>query len=67
MNKPLISIISAVLNCDKDIHKTIASVLAQTYDNWEWIVMDGKSSDETVNILSQHASNDPRIKVYSES
>ena len=45
-DKPLISIITTSLNSSKTIEKTILSVLNQTYDNVEFIIVDGNSTDD---------------------
>ena len=47
-NRPLISIITVVKNDEKKISKTIKSVLQQKYKNFEYIVIDGLSSDNTL-------------------
>lgn len=56
-NKPLISIITVVYNGAKHIEKTISSILEQTYDNVEYIIIDGGSTDGTLDIIKkyQHA------------
>ena len=53
---PLVSIITVVLNNKKFLQKTINSVLNQSYKNYELIVIDGKSTDGTVNILKKNNS-----------
>ena len=55
-NLPLITIITVVLNNKKFLQKTINSVLNQSYKNYELIVIDGKSTDGTVNILKKNNS-----------
>ena len=55
-NQPLITIITVVLNNKKFLQKTINSVLNQSYKNYELIVIDGKSTDGTVNILKKNNS-----------
>ncbi len=50
---PKISVIIVVFNGAKTIRKTISSVLNQTYNNFELIIVDGGSSDETISILKQ--------------
>ena len=55
MNKPKVSIITSVYNNKETIAEAIESVLSQTYDNIEYIVVDGASKDGTVNIIQKYA------------
>ena len=64
---PLISIISPTYNHEKYISECIESVLNQTYKNWEMVVIDDGSSDQTASIVEQYAQNDTRIKFYKQS
>lgn len=50
-----ISIVTPSYNQGKFIKDTIESVMAQNYDNWEHIIVDGKSSDDTVSILKKYS------------
>lgn len=52
--KPLISIITVVFNGAATLEDTIRSVLQQTYDNIEYIIIDGGSSDATLDILHKY-------------
>ncbi len=61
------SIITVVLNGEEFIRKTVESVLNQSYDDWEYIIIDGKSIDNTVNIISEFAKSDQRINFISEA
>ena len=63
MNQCMFSIIVVSLNAEKYIESTIHSVLSQTYDNYEIIIKDGDSMDETVNRIPK----DKRIKTYIEA
>jgi len=56
MNFPLISIITITLNSEKYLEQTIQSVVKQSYKNKEYIVIDGASTDSTVDIIKNHAS-----------
>lgn len=53
-DNPLISIITTSLNSSKTIEKTILSVLTQTYDNIEFIIIDGDSTDGTLEIIKKY-------------
>ena len=53
-NKPLISIITVVYNGEKYLEETIQSVINQTYDNVEYIIIDGGSTDGTLNIIKKY-------------
>ena len=54
MNNPLISIITVSFNSEKSIKTTIESILNQTYTNIEYIIVDGNSSDKTVEIIASY-------------
>jgi len=59
-NNPLVSIITPTYNHEKFIAQCLESVLAQTYPDWEQIVIDDGSDDRTGDIISQYS--DKRIK-----
>lgn len=61
-NKDLVSIITPTYNCGRFIAETINSVLAQTYNNWEMLIVDDCSSDNTKEIVEQF--KDSRIKYF---
>jgi glycosyltransferase involved in cell wall biosynthesis len=63
MSSPLVSIVTPVYNGDKYIVECIDSVLSQTYQNWEYIVVDNCSTDRTSEIVEQYALQDKRIKL----
>lgn len=54
MNKLKISIITVVFNGEKYLEETIQSVISQTYDNIEYIIIDGGSTDGTVGIIKKY-------------
>ena len=52
-------------NAEKFIGKTIESVLAQTYQNWEMLIMNDVSTDNSLAIVSLYAKKDERIKIVN--
>lgn len=64
MKDEKISIITPVYNCEKFIKKTLECVLNQTYKNWEWLLIDDCSSDNSANIIQEYALKDERIKYF---
>jgi len=64
MNMPLVSVLMTAFNREKYIAEAIESVLASSYQNFELIIVDDCSSDNTVEIAKQYAQRDPRIKVH---
>lgn len=54
MTDPLVSIITVVFNGEKYLEKTISSVLGQSYKNIEYIIIDGGSTDNTLNIIHKY-------------
>ena len=63
---PLVSIVTPVLNRVSSIGLSLASVAAQTYDNVEHIVIDGGSTDGTIDTIRAFADDGHRIRLLSE-
>jgi glycosyltransferase involved in cell wall biosynthesis len=59
---PLISVVLPVYNQERFIAQTIDSVLAQDYQNFELLLHDDGSKDDSARILREYAASDPRIK-----
>jgi teichuronic acid biosynthesis glycosyltransferase TuaG len=57
----LISIVMPAYNCEKHVVEAINSVLAQTYQNWELLVLDDGSKDNTLQIINEFGNKDSRI------
>lgn len=64
-NNPLISIITPCYNAGLFIEETILSVLAQTYQNFEMIIIDDCSTDNSVAIIEKYILQEARIKLLS--
>lgn len=61
----LVSIITPAYNSKNWILKTYESIKSQTYNNWEWLITDDCSSDETFKLLEELAQQDYRVKIFS--
>ncbi|WP_050638536.1 glycosyltransferase family 2 protein [Candidatus Stoquefichus sp. SB1] len=61
----LVSIITPAYNCEEFIEETIDSVLNQTYQNWEMIIIDDCSTDKTSVLVNKYSLEDSRIKLVS--
>jgi glycosyltransferase involved in cell wall biosynthesis len=64
-NGPLVSMIMSVRNGADTIKETLESVIAQTYQNWEFLIRDNCSTDGTADIIKSF--NDPRIQFFQNS
>jgi glycosyltransferase involved in cell wall biosynthesis len=62
---PLVSVVTPVYNGEAYLKECIESVLAQTYSNWEYIIVNNCSTDGTLGIAQEYATRDKRIRVYS--
>lgn len=65
-NFPLVSVIMSAYNAEKYIEDTIKSLLGQSYQNWELIIINNGSTDNTFQICNDFANSDSRIKIYSQ-
>jgi glycosyltransferase involved in cell wall biosynthesis len=63
---PRVSILCPILNVEPYIGQVIESAQAQTYRQWELIIMDGLSGDGTMDVVRRYAKDDSRIRPYSE-
>lgn len=66
--QPLVSIITPCYNQGKYLAETIDSVLAQTYKNWEMVIVDDGSSDNSKEVANSYANKDSRIRyIYQDN
>lgn len=63
MNNPYVSIVVPFLNADRTLSKCIQSILAQTRKDWELILVDDGSTDESADICLKYTESDKRIKL----
>src|SRR3989339_754358 len=64
IKQPLISVLMPVFNAAKYVEEAVNSVLAQTYFNFELIIIDDGSTDKSWAILQKLAMKDKRIRIY---
>ena len=63
--QPLVSVLTPVYNGEKHLAECIESVLAQSYQNWEYIIVNNCSTDSTPEIIHNYAQHDPRIRIVN--
>jgi glycosyltransferase involved in cell wall biosynthesis len=63
-SSPLVSIVTPVFNNAEYIAECIESVLAQTYQNWDYTIVNNCSTDGSGEIARRYAAKDPRMRVY---
>jgi glycosyltransferase involved in cell wall biosynthesis len=63
--QPLVSVLTPVFNGERYLVECIESVLAQTYQNWEYCIVNNRSTDQTLAIAQKYASQDKRIRIHN--
>ena len=63
MNRPLVSIMLPCFNTSSTLHFALASLMAQTFIDWECLCLDDGSTDDTFDILADVARRDPRFRI----
>jgi len=64
-NDPLVAVVTPVYNGEKYLVECIESVLAQSYQNWLYTIVNNCSTDKTVEIAERYAKKDSRVRVRS--
>ncbi len=67
MNNPKVSIITPTYNSSLFIKRTVESVRAQTFTDWEYLIVDDHSTDNTTELIGEFIRQDPRIKLLQTS
>jgi len=64
-SQPLVSIVTPMYNGERYLRECIESVLAQTYENWEYVIVNNCSKDNSLAICEEYAAREPRIKIIN--
>ena len=63
-SQPLVSIVTPVYNEEEHLAECVESILAQTYQNWDYTIVDNCSTDRSVEIARRYAAKDSRIRIH---
>lgn len=63
-SQPLVSVVTPVYNGGDHLTECIESVLAQTYENWEYVIVNNRSTDNSLTIARNYEQKDNRIRVH---
>jgi glycosyltransferase involved in cell wall biosynthesis len=63
--EPLVSVVTPVYNGELYLRECVESVLAQTYTNWDYTIVNNCSTDRTLQIAQEYAARDPRIRIHN--
>jgi len=66
-SRPLVSVVTPVYNGEKYLRACIESVIAQSYDNWEYVIVNNRSTDGTLAIAREYEARDRRIRVHDNA
>jgi glycosyltransferase involved in cell wall biosynthesis len=64
-HQPFVSVLTPVYNTEKYLAACIESVLSQTYANWEYVIVNNRSTDRSLQIAESYARLDPRIRIVT--
>ena len=67
IDTPVISVVMSVYNGEKYLRESIESILNQTYKNFEFIIINDGSKDNSIDTLLEHQVRDPRIVVVNQN
>lgn len=63
--QPFVSVLTPVYNGGKFLQECIESVLNQNYENWEYVLVNNRSTDDTLEIMREYAAQDDRIRIHN--
>lgn len=64
MPNPKVSVIMALRNCERTAGKAVETIINQTFKDWEFVIVDDASTDNTGKILEEYAKKDNRIRLF---
>jgi len=64
-SQPLVSVVTPVYNAEPYLAECIESVLAQTHENWEYVIVNNCSTDRSLEIAQRYAQQDARIRIHN--
>lgn len=64
-SEPLVSIVTPVYNGENFLGDCIESILVQSYENWEYIIVNNCSTDRSLQVAERYAQKDTRIRIYN--
>src|SRR5918996_930588 len=65
--RPLVWVVTPVHNGERHLAECIESVLAQTYRNWQYVVVDNRSTDRTPEVVRHYAASDTRVQLHQST
>src|SRR5438552_5575639 len=65
MPTPAVTVLMPVYNADRFVAETVETILAQTFNDFEFLIIDDGSTDRSLEILQSYANRDPRIRLIS--
>ena len=63
-SQPLVTVLTPLYNGERHLVECIESVLAQTYEHWEYVIVDNCSTDRSREIAERYAQKDSRVRVH---
>src|ERR1700722_1026926 len=66
-SQPLVSIVTPMYNNAEYLAECIESVLSQTYQNWDYLIVNNRSTDGSAEIARRYAAQHPRIRVHDNT
>lgn len=64
-DEPFVSVLTPVYNGEEYLRECIESVLNQNYDNWEYVLVNNQSTDNSLQIMEEYAEKDERIRIHN--